>query len=317
MEISKAILGYRLGMLTEGYSPSTLTSYLSSLGLLARYLHDPDIRAVTLEQLKSWFLYLHTQYIPPAPAEESRLSSCAIHGKWKALRSFYNWAAAEFGIPNIAKEIPAPHYTNKPITAYTEEEIKRLMNACEHTAASKTNGRKSYTQRRPTATRDKALLLLLLDTGARVGEVSRLTVGDLNPETGQLIIRPFARGRKTHGRLVYLGKTSRRAVWRYLTQRGSLPDDAPLFETDGDPMPAETMKNIIEHLGQRAGLHAHAHKFRHTFAVQYLRNGGDVFTLQRLLGHSSLDMVRRYLDLANADDQAAHQHASPADRWKL
>ena len=83
-------------------------------------------------------------------------------------------------------------------------------------------------------------------------------------------------------------------------------------------MSKNSLRLLITGLGEKAGVKkCHPHRFRHTFAITYLRFGGDVFTLQALLGHSTLDMVRHYAVSAEIDIQQAHRRASPADNWRL
>ena len=98
-----------------------------------------------------------------------------------------------------------------------------------------------------------------------------------------------------------------------------ITEPEPLFITyNGREIDPTQIAKSLKVLGEKAGVKGvHPHRFRHTFAIQYLRNSGDPYTLQNLLGHSTLEMVRRYLSLAQVDIDKAHRRASPVDNWGL
>lgn len=309
MQLSQAIAGFILFRSASSISQSTVDLDRWATSKLLAYLGDKDLAAVTRDDLRSFFAHLRTTPLKPA----------SLDNVWKSMRAFFGWTAEELSITRPDKDLARPRYKPPEITPFTEQEIKALLKACQYTKQAESDRRKSWQQRRHTAARDTAIVLVLLDTGMRIGELARLTVGDLDIKAGELHIAPFGTGKKTKPRTVYAGKSSQRALWKYLTERGDSHPGDPLFLAEtGNPLNRYSLNDLITRLGQRAGVSkCHPHKFRHTFAIQYLRNGGDVFTLQRILGHASLEMVRRYLALAQADDQAAHRSASPADRWRL
>ena len=93
----------------------------------------------------------------------------------------------------------------------------------------------------------------------------------------------------------------------------------PLFAgRTGGPLNRFNIHRLLHLAGERAGMmSAYPHRFRHAFAVDFLRNGGNVLALQRIMGHESLTMVNKYLHLAQSDLQAAHEDASPVMAWLL
>jgi integrase/recombinase XerD len=309
MKIINSLEGYRINCIADGYSPLTLRVYLSAIEIMAKHLGNPEVEDVTTDDLQGFMYYLRTDYEPQRNGVE-QLSTASLHRFWKAIRSYFKWAADEFEIPRPDTKLPMPTYTHKEVKPFTKEDIVKLLKACEEVEVI-TSNREPYTFSRPTHFRDKALIL-------RVGEFTRLNVGDLRLEAGQLEVRPH-HTRKTTPRTTFLGKSAQRALWSYLSKRELRGPDDPLFLTyDDKRMNTAAVHSLLLQLGEKAGVaNVHAHRFRHTCAIEYLRNGGDIFTLQSILGHKSLTMVRHYLSIATNDVAKAHRRASPVDGWRL
>lgn len=312
MNLKKAIQGYLLEAAAGNMSAKTINLYRINLNYMADYLNDPEIENIKPEHLISFLAYLNTEYKPRRRGID-KLSGASIDIYWKAIRSFFGWAEKTLSIERSDLTLPRPKYRNAETTPYTEDDMKKIITACEYTIEANTEERKSFRMKRPTAKRDKAMVLLFLDTGARLGEVQRLRIRDINLETGEVFIRSNETGIKSRPRTVYIERAARRAIWLYLSSFDPepYPDDS-LFGLE-----SHSIGSLLRRIGERTNIHVHPHRFRHTFAIQYLRNGGDVFTLQRLLGHATLEMVKHYLLLADADASKVHRTASPVDRWKL
>jgi integrase/recombinase XerD len=164
--------------------------------------------------------------------------------------------------------------------------------------------------------------MLLLSTGVRASELCTARRADLDMAENSLKVTGKGRGTAGKERFVYFGQKTRRALWRYLVEHKELQDDGPLFvvEPDGEPRPMKrrALDTLLKRIGERAGvMDVYPHRFRHTFAVNYLRNGGNAFALMRVLGHTSIKMVSHYVNLAQADLAAIQRTADPGDRWNL
>ena len=194
--------------------------------------------------------------------------------------------------PFLKVEKPRQLPTLKP--ALTPDEVEQLLRACDGNDWLRL--------------RDKALILLLLDTGMRIHEAHKLTVGDARQEC--LLIR----GKGGKQRVVFLSHEVRLALRRYLKACPyPLNDDSPLWWGRYGALTLHGLLEAIQKIGRRAGLPKHlgAHAFRRTFATWSLRNGIDLEHLRQLMGHSDYGVLRQYLALVEADLKQAHQQHSP------
>ncbi len=116
----------------------------------------------------------------------------------------------EFKFPNPAQEITAPKFQKHPVETFTKEDVEKILKACVYSRESQTEERKKFVMRRPSANRDQAIVLMLLDTGLRATELCSLIINDVDLKTGKVTIR--------HG----VAGGEKKTVWRYLSCRTDL-----------------------------------------------------------------------------------------------
>lgn len=323
MILSLATQGFLTHMKAEGYSPSTIALYTYVLEVLKTFLQDEDIERIKLTDLNRFFGYLREEYKPERKNKDrSPLSGGSLQNFWKGIRTFYKWAEDELGIKNRPDtKLKIPSKNPKVIMPLSEDEIRALLKVAEYAKEVFPSNRKSFKMKRRTCYRDIALILFMVDTGLRVGEISRLNLGDVKLETGEVYISPFGNSKmKTKSRFVFIGKNTRKAITRYVATRKNIDPSSPLFLTERSEsrITVNSIRLLLKDLGDRANIkNVHPHRLRHTFAIQYIRNGGDVYTLKAQLGHSTFVMVETYLQLARTDSLSAHKKASPVDNIKF
>lgn len=307
MKMQIAIQAFYVYQKSGKYATNTVESYKQTLTRICKFLNNPDIDKISITDLREFMISL----------SENDITESTRQYYWKVIKSFFKWAEEELEISRPDKRLAMPKVQKPDILPYTEEEIKRLIKACGKMKPSSPTNRAAYQAKRSTAKRDHLIIMILLDTGIRVSELCRLKYTDVNLENKSLRIQTFETGIKTHDRTVYLGNTTMKLLIPYASEKIN-EDDFLVKGRNDKPLNRNSVAHLLARMGKRAQVSGvDAHRFRHTFAIQYLRNGGDIYTLQRLLGHRSLEIVKNYLRLSEMDAGNAHKKASPADNWNL
>ena len=211
---------------------------------------------------------------------ERGVSSATVHAHARAVRAFLRFAYEEGWIEEPVT-VRMPKLEQKRMEVLSREDAKRVLSMC--------------------GTRDRALVMTLIDSGIRRGEVLALDWDDVDLHTGAVHVR---RGEGGKARVTYIGAKTRRALLRW----GGGHRSSAIF-----PLTASGGATLMARLSHRSGVHITFHKCRRTFATWALRQGIDLLSLQRLLGHSSLEMVRKYAEHTDRDLLAAYERAGLMD----
>jgi site-specific recombinase XerD len=289
---------YLLACQTEGMSPNTVRWYAQKLRTFVDHLRGngipPVLPALAPDTVRAFVASLQARAI----------SEFTVRGYVQVLKGLATWLVDDGYLdrhPLSRVALPrVPRYLIKPLD---DTEAMGLLRAVD--------------DRSPRGTRDMALVLLLLDTGMRLGEAAGLTLTDGDEALTEGMLK--VRGKGARERYLPVGKAAGNILRRYLQVHRPLgPSDALFVSDGGRPLAAEGLRQIVRRAAARAGIAGvHPHRLRHTFARKFLMNGGDAMTLQRILGHSTLEMVRRYVSLDTTDIRRRHAECSPGDRFWL
>lgn len=289
-ELQRAADVFLLDKEVQGCTRLTVVWYRDYVSRIVAWLTSQGIaspESITLDHLRAYMVYVQGRGLGPK----------TIHHHATAAKVFTKWLMVE-GLTSTdpGARLPRPKVPKQVLPALTKDDVKKLLAACEYE-------------------RDKALLLFMLDTGARCAETAAVNVGDVDTRTGAVTI---TQGKGQKGRTVFIGPQTRRALTRYLLTRDDLSDEAPLWTSRrpgfvGDRLTHWGVMLAIRHIGELAGVHVHPHKLRRTMAVWSLRAGMDIARLAALLGHSDLHTIHKYLALVDDDLRDAHREHGPVD----
>jgi integrase/recombinase XerD len=307
MKLEAALSAYWVARRRD-FSQNTINDYTITFRRLAEFVGDVEFEAITSDDLNRFLNHLR---------EDLNLSTKTVMNYWIGLSSLWTWAEQQFNMPHIMRgKVKRPRVRRRQTEAYTESDLRDMLALCGRSRRYKRPGKVICDNAIPLELRNRALILVLLDSGLRASELCDLRIRDYDPNRGRLTIE---HGKGDKRRTAYVGIRAQHATAAYLETRPDARPDDPLFVNQfGGALTRTGLFRFVSRLGQRAGVtDAGIHRFRHTFAINFLRNGGTSLVLQDLLGHEELDTVRIYAKLADSDLEIQARSSSPADHWRL
>lgn len=220
---------------------------------------------------------------------------------FRTLEAFFNWLVADERLTvSPMDRVPKPRFSQDQIQPLSQEELGLLL---------ATPDRQTF-----VGLRDATFIALLADTGHRLTEAVTIRMGAIDPQERSIAV--LGKGKKP--RTVFYGEAATQFLREYLKRRGTASADELLFVNSlNEPLWKCTLSKRIRDYGQVAGIQGKRvspHTLRHTFAVSWRLGGGDAFSLQRLLGHSTAAMTARYVNFTSGDLGKLHRTLSPLDR---
>jgi integrase/recombinase XerD len=297
LPISDAFAVFDLHCQAQRYRPSTLEFYRWHLHPFGNWLATRNITAldqVTSHHIRAYLV--DKQILDRGTDREREAAGHYVHSIARALRAFFRFCVDVEKLLTVSPmdTVKMPRRPKQILAAFEPVDIRRLLRTAQDL-------------------RETTLIHFLLDTGIRATECIRLKIGDVNTLSRTAHVR---HGKGDKERIVYFGAKTGKDMIKYINTLSSNSAKDPLWQSQltGKALTYSGLAQLLRRLGKAAGVdNCEAHTFRRTFALNSLRNGMDVYTLARLMGHADITVLRQYLALAEQDLKAAHEQFGVVD----
>ncbi|GER88883.1 tyrosine recombinase XerD [Dictyobacter vulcani] len=290
MKLDKAIKGYLLDCRVRNLSIKTIQWYDQKLHFFAHWLDEDEdiqeIRDITIAHLRAFILHLQTIQVGRRTINKgedtTQVSPLTSKGYVQVIKGFFTWCELEEIIEkNPSKRLSLPTVPDYLIPTFTHEHIRLMLDSCDLT--------------NKLGQRDRTIMLVLLETGIRVSELCGMRIQDIHDD----YIRVVGKGIKE--REVGIAPAVSKQLWKYINQYRTptkIDDPRVFINRYGRHLTPSGVEQLLIDIKERVGItgvRVSAHTFRHTFACMYLEQGGEIYKLSRLMGHSSVEVTEEYL----------------------
>jgi integrase/recombinase XerD len=221
------------------------------------------------------------------------LKIVTINTRLRAVRSFFNFLHDNKHIKNNPMDsVKLLKDRRQVVETFSRDELRKLLKQPDlHTF---------------TGVRNLTIMLLFLETGVRANELINIHVSDIQENSVRI------RSSKTYlERLVPIQRKMKEQLNKWLSIRGQCDHDFLFVNIDSEPLAKRTVQQCVSQCGDKIGINAKCHKFCHTFARMCVENGANVFELQRIMGHTTLEMTKQYVNLFSKEIIENHKNFSP------